>query len=163
MDVCPEPQEKICRGCYAKNPHPNQQFKPKCRLCGGEHLMAHKSSRAKLMTPYIVKKRRWERKRAEAEAELEAAKKHGGEITPHPAKAMAQIQRPGQVQSDYGNRGLSIPPAEPVEERSPESHAESGHRQVEIQSTFTKAPTGTRPSPKSCLVDGTSKDLEEMK
>ncbi|XP_065288641.2 uncharacterized protein [Dermacentor albipictus] len=82
MDVCPNPQDKICRGCGAKNPDPNHQCTPNCRLCGGKHPTADKSCRAKFKTPYIVKKRRWERKRAEAEAELEAVKESGEDQAP---------------------------------------------------------------------------------
>ncbi|KAL1424068.1 hypothetical protein MTO96_003693 [Rhipicephalus appendiculatus] len=34
MDVCPNPQDRVCRGCGASNPDPNHKCTPTCRLCG---------------------------------------------------------------------------------------------------------------------------------
>ncbi|KAL1437569.1 hypothetical protein MTO96_048779 [Rhipicephalus appendiculatus] len=99
MDVCPNPTDKMCRGCGAKNRDPNHQCTPKCRLCGGEHLTADKFCRAKFKTPYIVKKRRWERKRAEAEAELQAVKEPGGELPPTQHKSRSLSRGRGRSSS----------------------------------------------------------------
>ncbi|KAL1480786.1 hypothetical protein MTO96_034656 [Rhipicephalus appendiculatus] len=110
----------MCRSCGAKNPDPNHQCTPKSRLCGGEHLTADKSCRAKFKTPHIVKKRRWERKREEAEAQLQAVKEPGGELPPHPAQVKVPIQMPGPLQFDDDNRGPWFPPAEPVEKQRPQ-------------------------------------------
>ncbi|KAL1486837.1 hypothetical protein MTO96_031190 [Rhipicephalus appendiculatus] len=35
MDVCPSPQDRICRGCGTANPGPDHQCNPCCQLCGG--------------------------------------------------------------------------------------------------------------------------------
>ncbi|KAH7943477.1 hypothetical protein HPB52_008884 [Rhipicephalus sanguineus] len=35
MDVCPNPQDKICRGCGIANPGEDHKCEPKCGLCGG--------------------------------------------------------------------------------------------------------------------------------
>ncbi|KAH7985292.1 hypothetical protein HPB52_024206 [Rhipicephalus sanguineus] len=37
MDVCPSPQDRVCRGCGTANPGPDHQCNPCCQLCGGEH------------------------------------------------------------------------------------------------------------------------------
>ncbi|KAH7938881.1 hypothetical protein HPB52_001821 [Rhipicephalus sanguineus] len=34
IDVCPNPQDRVCRGCGASNPDPNHECTPTCRLCG---------------------------------------------------------------------------------------------------------------------------------
>ncbi|XP_049516754.1 splicing regulatory glutamine/lysine-rich protein 1-like [Dermacentor silvarum] len=73
MDVCPNPQDKVCRGCDASNPGPDHQCSPRCKLCGGTHMTADCNCRARYKTPYVVTKRQWERHRAAEEAE-EAAK-----------------------------------------------------------------------------------------
>lgn len=72
MDVCPNPQDKVCRGCDALNPGPDHQCSPRCKLCGGTHMTADRNCRARYKTPYVVTKRQWERHRANEEAEAVA-------------------------------------------------------------------------------------------
>lgn len=67
MDVCPNPQNRICRGCGVANPDSKHTCNPKCGLCGGNHLTADRACKARFKTPYVVRRRRWERRRAEAE------------------------------------------------------------------------------------------------
>nr|XP_050037882.1 uncharacterized protein LOC126534663 [Dermacentor andersoni] len=38
-DVCPNPNDKICRGCGRNNPAPDHRCEPRCRLCGKGHFM----------------------------------------------------------------------------------------------------------------------------
>lgn len=63
-DVCPNPTNRICRGCGLTNPDPDHPCTPKCSLCGGAHLTADKPCRARYKTPYVVRKRQWERQKA---------------------------------------------------------------------------------------------------
>ncbi|KAK8761497.1 hypothetical protein V5799_027237 [Amblyomma americanum] len=66
MDVCPNPEDKICRGSGMKNPEESHVCtNPKCSLCGGNHLTADKECKARFKTPYVVRKRRWERQQRE--------------------------------------------------------------------------------------------------
>ncbi|KAK8770844.1 hypothetical protein V5799_012691 [Amblyomma americanum] len=66
MDVCPNPEDKICRVCGMKNPEESHVCtNPKCSLCGGNHLIADKECKARFKTPYVVRKRRWERQQRE--------------------------------------------------------------------------------------------------
>ncbi|KAH9373093.1 hypothetical protein HPB48_012974 [Haemaphysalis longicornis] len=65
MDVCPNPKDRICRGCGAANPDPEHSCVPQCSLCGGKHLTADRTCKARFKTPYVVRRRRWERRRAE--------------------------------------------------------------------------------------------------
>ncbi|XP_070381729.1 neprilysin-1-like [Dermacentor albipictus] len=54
MDVCPNPEDKICHGCGMKNPEESHVCsKPKCSLCGGNHLTADKECTAAFKTPYV--------------------------------------------------------------------------------------------------------------
>ncbi|KAG0426695.1 hypothetical protein HPB47_026201 [Ixodes persulcatus] len=55
MDVCPDPKNKISRGCGARNPAPNHNCTPSCLLCKGAHSTADKTCRATYKTPYIIK------------------------------------------------------------------------------------------------------------
>ncbi|KAH7976893.1 hypothetical protein HPB52_021449 [Rhipicephalus sanguineus] len=41
-DVCPSPEESMCRGCGTPKPEESHQCSPKCGLCGGPHLTADK-------------------------------------------------------------------------------------------------------------------------
>ncbi|KAL1482333.1 hypothetical protein MTO96_033873 [Rhipicephalus appendiculatus] len=67
MDVCPDPSNKLCRGCGISNPTEDHGCTPKCGLCGGNHLTADRACKARFKMPYIVRRRRWERRRAEEE------------------------------------------------------------------------------------------------
>ncbi|KAL1470969.1 hypothetical protein MTO96_040155 [Rhipicephalus appendiculatus] len=69
-DVCPNPDNKICRGCGGSNPSPDHRCEPRCQLCGKDHLTGDRSCKARYKTPYIVKRRQLERRRRE---EQEAA------------------------------------------------------------------------------------------
>ncbi|KAH7968954.1 hypothetical protein HPB52_013176 [Rhipicephalus sanguineus] len=40
MDVCPSPQDRVCRGCGTANPGTDHQCNPCCQLCGGKQLDA---------------------------------------------------------------------------------------------------------------------------
>ncbi|XP_070392071.1 uncharacterized protein [Dermacentor albipictus] len=73
-DVCPNPNDKICRGCGRNNPSPDHQCEPRCRLCGKGHFTGDRRCKARYKTPYIVKRRQLERKRQEEE---EAAAEYG--------------------------------------------------------------------------------------
>lgn len=64
-DVCPTPNERACRGCGEKNPKEGHTCTPKCKLCGDKHLTGDKQCRARYKTPYVVRKRQWERRKAE--------------------------------------------------------------------------------------------------
>ncbi|KAH7939475.1 hypothetical protein HPB52_012841 [Rhipicephalus sanguineus] len=65
MDVCPFPNNKICRGCGSRNPDQDHQCTPKCTLCDGAHPTADKECAAKYKTPYVIRKRLWEQRMAQ--------------------------------------------------------------------------------------------------
>ncbi|CAN7950134.1 unnamed protein product, partial [Ixodes hexagonus] len=65
MDVCPFPNNKICRCCDARNPDKDHQCTPKCTLCGGPHPTADKGCTAKYKTPYVLRQRLWEQRTAQ--------------------------------------------------------------------------------------------------
>ncbi|KAH6929217.1 hypothetical protein HPB50_024875 [Hyalomma asiaticum] len=77
MDVCPYPNNKICRGCGARNPAVDHNCDPKCSLCGGPHLTADKSCAARFKTPYVIRKRIGERR-----ATSEAIYQQAGQLIP---------------------------------------------------------------------------------
>lgn len=62
MDVCPDPNNKICRGCGIAKPTDDHVCEPKCGLCGGSHITADRTCKARFKTPFVVRQRRWERK-----------------------------------------------------------------------------------------------------
>lgn len=63
-DVCPSPNDAVCRGCGEANPDAQHRCYPKCKLCGGGHLTAAKECKRRFQTPYLVRRRRGERSRA---------------------------------------------------------------------------------------------------
>ncbi|CAN8013084.1 unnamed protein product, partial [Ixodes pacificus] len=75
-DVCPSPNDKICRGCGCSNPPPEHRCAPKCLLCGKGHVTGDRKYKAKYKIPYLVKRRQWER-RIREEEEAAAAEAYG--------------------------------------------------------------------------------------
>ncbi|KAH7937160.1 hypothetical protein HPB49_008330 [Dermacentor silvarum] len=71
-NVCPNPEDNICRGCGCKNLQHDHNCEAECQLCGRDHLTGDKKCDARYKIPYLVTRRRWERRRREekyAEAE----------------------------------------------------------------------------------------------
>lgn len=60
-DVCPSPDETVCKGCGVANPDEQHKCDPKCRLCGGRHFTAAKECNQRYQMPYLVRRRRRER------------------------------------------------------------------------------------------------------
>ncbi|KAM7284711.1 uncharacterized protein ISCGN_001805 [Ixodes scapularis] len=46
-DVCPTPENVVCRGCGVNSPNDQHVCSPKCALCGGPHPTADKSCRSR--------------------------------------------------------------------------------------------------------------------
>ncbi|KAH7981407.1 hypothetical protein HPB49_023874 [Dermacentor silvarum] len=67
-DVCESKEEK-CRGCGIPNPTEGHDCNPTCKLCGQPHLTGDKTCKEIFRTPYIVKKRQWEKLQQQEEEE----------------------------------------------------------------------------------------------
>ncbi|KAM7290262.1 hypothetical protein ISCGN_026909 [Ixodes scapularis] len=63
MDVCPTPEDKICRSCGTKNPREGHKCDPKCALCCGDHPTGDKNCKNRFQTPYLLWKRQREKER----------------------------------------------------------------------------------------------------
>ncbi|KAH6919912.1 hypothetical protein HPB50_029100 [Hyalomma asiaticum] len=55
-------QVKRCRECGSAEPTPDHRCEPKCLLCGRDHPTGYRKCKARFKTPYLIKKRQWERK-----------------------------------------------------------------------------------------------------
>lgn len=60
-DVCPAPEDKVCKGCGARNPGEDHACDPKCALCGKDHATGDKTCRQRFRTPFLLKQRQWEK------------------------------------------------------------------------------------------------------
>ncbi|XP_077528376.1 uncharacterized protein LOC144140039, partial [Haemaphysalis longicornis] len=60
-DVCPAPEDKICKGCGERNPGEDHPCDPKCALCGKDHSTGDKTCRQRFRTPFLLKQRQWEK------------------------------------------------------------------------------------------------------
>ncbi|KAL1446622.1 hypothetical protein MTO96_044520 [Rhipicephalus appendiculatus] len=63
----PNPNDKICRGCRMPNPPETHECKARCQLCDEDHPTADRTCKSRYKTPFLVRKRRWERARQEQE------------------------------------------------------------------------------------------------
>ncbi|KAH9366831.1 hypothetical protein HPB48_008827 [Haemaphysalis longicornis] len=83
LDVCPDPTDKICRGCGTAGPAEDHACEPKCGLCGGNHSTADKTCRAGYKTPFIVRQRRWERRQKNQQERGRSPDRRGPAGGPH--------------------------------------------------------------------------------
>ncbi|KAH7936951.1 hypothetical protein HPB49_006527 [Dermacentor silvarum] len=67
-EVCEIKVEK-CRGCGIPNPTEGHDCNPTCKLCGQPHPTGDKTCKEIFRTPYIVKKRQWEKLQQQEEEE----------------------------------------------------------------------------------------------
>lgn len=118
-DVCNNPTE-TCKGCGEPSPTNEHRCEPKCKLCGKEHMTGDKRCKALFRTPYIVKKRQWERK-LEAEArkqeEEEKKKKLGTRSSPRASRKDQNQDRSrskSRQRSRSRNRSESFPRLPPL-------------------------------------------------
>ncbi|KAH8025926.1 hypothetical protein HPB51_014259 [Rhipicephalus microplus] len=101
-DVCPHPEEAVCRGCGMSSPSEGHVCTPECKLCGGPHLTADKTCKHRFQVPYIVRRRRRERRMqytmefAEQDADDMNSTDSGGDFLSLPAAAggRATTERP---------------------------------------------------------------------
>ncbi|KAH9364815.1 hypothetical protein HPB48_020963 [Haemaphysalis longicornis] len=104
MDVCPNPSNRICRGCGVQNPNDIHKCVPKCSLCGGGHLTADKTCKARYKTPYVVRRRRWERQRAANDETAEGSPPHREETAASPPpqghRSRRSLSRGGRSRSE---------------------------------------------------------------
>lgn len=63
-DVCPQPHVRVCLACGTRDPSEGHELacKPHCKLCGGPHSTGAPGCTNKFKTPYVVKRRQWERR-----------------------------------------------------------------------------------------------------
>ncbi|KAL1441318.1 hypothetical protein MTO96_008730 [Rhipicephalus appendiculatus] len=94
MDVCPYPNNKICRGCGSRNPSTDHNCDPKCSLWAGPHLTADKNCTARYKTPYVIRKRIGERQ-ATTQAFYQQAGSTHKPRTSSPSRNPARGSRPG--------------------------------------------------------------------
>ncbi|KAH7953418.1 hypothetical protein HPB49_007997 [Dermacentor silvarum] len=57
-DVCPSPEETICRGCGALHPTEEHKCQPTCELCGDPHPTGDKMRQQHYTTLYVVRRKR---------------------------------------------------------------------------------------------------------
>ncbi|CAN7939576.1 unnamed protein product, partial [Ixodes hexagonus] len=102
-DVCPTPDAKICLGCGTPASQ-GHQCTPKCKLCGGSHITGDRECRNKFKTPYVVRRRQWERK-----AEVLAGKqeKAGKETSPLTAENFPPLRASVRASSRASSRSRS--------------------------------------------------------
>ncbi|KAL1467964.1 hypothetical protein MTO96_041796 [Rhipicephalus appendiculatus] len=97
-----DPQDKICRGCGIANPGEDHKCEPKCGLCGGKHLTADKACRARFKTPYVIRRRRWQRRRAEEGNEDRNQGKRGSTGRPQRSASSQRGRSQTPVRSSNG-------------------------------------------------------------
>ncbi|KAH7973105.1 hypothetical protein HPB52_021602 [Rhipicephalus sanguineus] len=109
-DVCPNPNNKMCRGCGYSNPPQEHVCDPKCQLCGKGHLTGDRKCKAKYKIPYLVKRRQWERRTREEDAAVEAnGNGYNNSSTANYASQDRHLRREGRSASRGAIGGVGKP------------------------------------------------------
>ncbi|XP_070390039.1 uncharacterized protein [Dermacentor albipictus] len=137
MDVCPFPNNKICRGCGARNPDQDHQCTPKCMLCGGPHSTADKPCTARYKTPYIIRRRLGERRVARHSA-LQSEDFPSME-TKHRSQSRS-LSRPRSDRGRSRSRSTSTPGARYTSEKKARRMARTTLRRAYVKSTSHLGP-----------------------
>lgn len=136
MDVCPNPEDRICRGCAMKNPEENHTCENlKCSLCGGNHLTADKECKARFKTPYVIRKRRWE-KQHPSEEDQQLKQQLPSSLTPPRGPAQQQAATGGtgerrnrsKTRRDRSKSATRSPSATGIRKRESRSRSKSKPR-----------------------------------
>lgn len=124
-DVCPNPKERQCKGCKAKDPPENHECDPTCALCGKGHITGDKKCRNRFKTPFLLKQRQWKREQRPRE---ENEKKTGPGILrmeSHQSRATSSQDEAMDTGYERRERSGSFPrlsPAADREEKSSKRH-----------------------------------------
>lgn len=145
-DVCPAPNTKHCRGCRMLNPTEDHQCDPRCSLCGKGHLTGDKQCREWFKTPYLLKKRYWERVQHEQQGTKQprddstlTTSDHQGNRSSHETLRTRQDNATPTREIRRRSRSSSFPRLPPPEGKH------RGHRQSRSPSrTRSRSPSRTR-------------------
>lgn len=143
-DVCPFPDTRICIGCGQPNPDEDHATlcKPKCQLCGGQHVTGGQECTNRFKTPYVVRRRQWERRQQQ-----EQEQKEFGEDFP-PLRRERSVSRGPQSRRRSGASGRKgRSPSRPA--------AQAGNRRWE---TAGRAASAARSG--AGLVDGAENGIQ---
>lgn len=106
IDVCPNPEAKVCFACGAANPNTEHEAtcKPRCKLCGGAHPTGDRACKNKFKVPFVVTKRRWERK-AEQEQQQQQKERLPNASDFPPWQARRESRRRSESRQRSASRG----------------------------------------------------------
>ncbi|KAH9368169.1 hypothetical protein HPB48_016987 [Haemaphysalis longicornis] len=102
-DVCPKPETTYCKVCGMQLPPENHACDPKCALCGKGHPTGDKKCHQRFQTPYLLRRRQWEKKLRQAEADRRRRSSTG---RPQPTKERERERSPSTTRK---NRSISFP------------------------------------------------------
>lgn len=109
-DVCPAPEDKICKGCGERNPGEDHPCDPKCALCGKDHSTGDKTCQQRFRTPFLLKQRQWEKlKRQRQQQEQSPRNNHQRSSSLHQEEYGTGKRRTGILRTteDYRDRSES--------------------------------------------------------
>lgn len=107
-DVCPFPETKVCFACGAPNPGPDHEMTcvPRCKLCNGPHPTGEAGCTNKYKVPYVVTRRRWERKHEAEKQKQSSLNSEDFPALPPPQTSAPERGRPRQRHLS-SNRSIS--------------------------------------------------------
>ncbi|KAL1443230.1 hypothetical protein MTO96_046061 [Rhipicephalus appendiculatus] len=107
-DVCPTPEDILCRKCGATNPDENHTCSPTCGLCGGPHATADKTCKQRFQLPYIVRRRRRERNAEYRKRDVSPAPTNTGGALATPSSRHSRSRRRSKQDAETGVRAVSL-------------------------------------------------------
>ncbi|XP_077541081.1 uncharacterized protein LOC144153303 [Haemaphysalis longicornis] len=109
IDVCPNPEAKVCFACGAANPNTEHEAtcKPRCKLCGGAHPTGERACKNKFKVPFVVTKRQWERKAEEQQQQQKERLPNASDFPPWHARRESRRRSESRQRSASRGRNAS--------------------------------------------------------
>ncbi|KAL1430299.1 hypothetical protein MTO96_015176 [Rhipicephalus appendiculatus] len=106
-DVCPAPEDVICRSCGEASPPKDHVCTPECVLCGGPHPTADRLCKQRFQVPYVVRRRRRERQRTKYPAPTGIDQLRSHSTSPSRGRAGQRAPRSSSRGGRSSSRGRS--------------------------------------------------------
>lgn len=118
IDVCPTPEARVCFACGIANPNAEHEgvCKPRCKLCGGAHPTGDRVCKNKFKVPFVVTKRRWERRTGLEQQQLQKTKPPKTSDFPHLQASKERSESRRRSTSCGRNASRQEPPPPPQRE-----------------------------------------------
>ncbi|KAH8032920.1 hypothetical protein HPB51_003797 [Rhipicephalus microplus] len=106
-NLCPTPEDVICRSCGKASPSKDHVCTSECALCEGPHPTVDRICRQRFQVPYVDRQRRRERQRTKSPASTGTEHLQSRSRSPSRGRTGQPVPRSSSKRSRFRSRGCS--------------------------------------------------------